>query len=112
MDAWVSEKMERDVWFENGVDAILNAHKVYRWFTINMNGANVLWGQRVNKIEKLKEFQTAYNKLQEYYYDWDDDEDLEKFALKEDLNEWIQEERPVYHNEPLPEWFTKYPMIF
>ena len=106
---WIAEKMERDILFEDGVNMILNARKVYTWIVDEVNGTEVMWGSRVSKLEKLKEFQLAYNAA----YDWffEDDEDFEEFVLNTDVSELTKEPRGVYFNDPTDRWFTKYPQL-
>ena len=105
MQAWVDDKKNRDVIFEEAVNMILEENKVYSWVVFD----NKMWGRRVSKIEKLKEFQIAYNK---YDDDWIDDDDFENFVLYEDLTPFTEEEEFEYCDEPPKPWFTQYPYIF
>ena len=110
MKAWVDEKNDRDLCFEDAVNAILAERCVFSW--IELDG--VAYGKRISKIQKLAEFQLAYNKLAEYHYgdyEWYDEEELMDFALREDLSIFSEEERPVYFDDPVKPWCTRYPQI-
>lgn len=107
---WIDEKNARDMLFEDGVNMILNAQKVYRWIIINANGTDVLWGTRINKIEKLKEYQLAYNALGDDCA-FEDEEDFEEFVLNDDITNLLNEPTVIYYNDPTDRWFTKYPQL-
>jgi hypothetical protein len=106
---WIEEKMERDTLFEDGVNIILDARKVYTWIVDVVNGTEVMWGSRVSKMEKLKEFQLAYNAAHDWFFE--DEEDFEEFVLNTDVSELTHEPRGVYFNDPTDRWFTKYPQL-
>lgn len=110
IEAWVQERNERDPLFEEGLNIILASKRVYRWRMIPHNNEMVLWGVRISKIEKMKEFQEAYNNLGDY--EFEDDEDFEFFVLQEDVSDLLKHGKRKYFNDPTVRWFTQYPHIF
>lgn len=104
---WIREKMERDTLFEDGVNIILNEPKVFRWIECN----KYMWGVQISKIEKLKEFQIAYNAVGGAQCDWEDEDDFEEFVLNDDVSNVLKNDKVEYVDDPTNRWFTKYPAI-
>lgn len=112
MRSWVDEKNERDTIFEDGVNMILAAKKVFRWTNIVVGDNVVMWGEKISKMEKLKDFQRAYNTFASLEWEWEDEQDFEEFVLSDDLDDFIDlEDRITYFDDPPQRWFTKYPQI-
>jgi hypothetical protein len=108
---WFEDKMNRDTLFEDGVNLILEAPKVYRWIQVELDGNLVLWGTRVDKMTKLKEFQLAYNAVGGPWCEWEDEEDFETFVLNDDVSDAIKDEKAWYPDDPTNRWVTRYPQI-
>jgi len=106
--AWIEEKNERDMLYEEGFNAIMNHTK--RLFTWKVKG-RAIHGKQVSKIQKLAEYQKAYNEhvalYGDYMEDWDE-EDIGDFALFAPFDfEYLP--KITEYVDPTDKWVTKYP---
>jgi len=88
---WVQERKERDMVFETGLGLILEDK---RNFKVERLSPYAVWLIPCTKMQKLKEFQEAYNYVRRTYGDieWDED-DIDEFVHWEVLDEY-KDEKP------------------
>lgn len=108
---WFEDKINRDLMFEEGVNLILEAPKVYRWIEVDLDGRKVMWGVRIDKMTKLKEFQMAYNAIGGSWAEWEDEDDFYEFVMNDDVSGALKEDEFWYPDDPTNRWFTRYPKV-
>lgn len=91
---WVQEKQERDEVFEAGLEMILASRRCFTVERLSPD-ARVVWMRPVSKVEKLREFQEAYNFVKRTWGDMEwDEEDIEDFVKYDVLNEYKDDKGP------------------